>query len=272
MTDHGPTEYELIMVGGGRMGEALLGGLLAGDLQPGSVLVVEPVASRRDELGRMFFGLHLAESFAAAGHVRGNGAIIAVKPQHVEEACAAVGPLVPRALSIAAGVPIEKLQRWLGPTVAVVRSMPNTPAMVGAGASAMAGGATASAADLDWAAAILGAVGVVARVTEGLLDAVTGLSGSGPAYVFLVAEAMIEAGVLVGLPRDTASLLARQTILGAARLLSESGDLPEVLRANVTSPGGTTAAGLRALENHGVRAAFLDAVSAATDRARVLGS
>jgi pyrroline-5-carboxylate reductase len=265
------SDYELIMVGGGRMGEALLGGLLAGGMLAGSVLVVEPLAARRDELTGTFPGLPVVEALGA-GSQRGDGAIIAVKPQHVEEACAAVGPLVPRALSIAAGVPIEKLQRWLGPTVAVVRSMPNTPALVGAGASAMAGGATATAADLDWAAEILGAVGVVAHVGEGLLDAVTGLSGSGPAYVFLVAEAMIEAGVLVGLPRDTASLLARQTILGAARLLSESGDLPEVLRANVTSPGGTTAAGLRALEQHGVRAAFLDAVSAATERARVLGS
>lgn len=266
------SDYELIMVGGGRMGEALLGGLLAGGMSAGSVLVVEPLASRRDELVASFAGLHVVGALGTSPAQRAGGAIIAVKPQHVEEACVAVGPLVPRALSIAAGVPIEKLQRWLGPTVAVVRSMPNTPALVGAGASAMAGGATATSDDLDWAGAILGAVGVVARVGEGLLDAVTGLSGSGPAYVFLVAEAMIEAGVLVGLSRDTASLLARQTILGAARLLSESGELPEVLRANVTSPGGTTAAGLRALEQHGVRAAFLDAVSAATDRARVLGS
>ena len=260
---------ELIVMGGGRMGEALVGGLLRGPLSAERVLVIEPLSARRGELGAAYPGLRSAA--ALTGDERADGAVIAVKPQHVEAACRAVGPLVPRALSIAAGVTIASLQAWLGPHVAVVRSMPNTPALVGAGASGLAGAATAAADDVAWAHAILSSVGVVATVTETLLDAVTGLSGSGPAYVFLVAEAMIEAGVLVGLPRDTASLLARQTILGAARLLSESGERPEVLRADVTSPGGTTAAGLRALEDHGVRAAFLDAVSAATDRARALG-
>src|SRR5205814_1072722 len=123
-------------------------------------------------------------------------------------------------------------------------------------------------ADLDWAEAVLGAVGTVVRVPEHLLDAVTGLSGSGPAYVFLVAEALIEAGVLAGLPRPVATDLTVQTLLGSARLLAESGDGPEALRGAVTSPGGTTAAGLRALEAAGVRAAFLEAVTAATARSK----
>ncbi|HEX6597296.1 MAG TPA: pyrroline-5-carboxylate reductase dimerization domain-containing protein, partial [Acidimicrobiales bacterium] len=144
-------------------------------------------------------------------------------------------------------------------------------ALVGVGASAIAPGAGAGDDELAWAEEILGSVGIVVRVGEVALDAVTGLSGSGPAYVFLVAEALIEAGVLVGLPRATSSALATQTLLGAARLLHESGDGPEALRAAVTSPGGTTAAGLRALEERGVRAAFLDAVAAATERSRQLG-
>jgi pyrroline-5-carboxylate reductase len=149
--------------------------------------------------------------------------------------------------------------------------MPNTPALVGAGAAAVAGGSAADDGDLAWAEQILGAVGTVVRVDEGLLDAVTGLSGSGPAYVFLVVEALVEGGVLAGLPRPVASALVTQTLVGSARLLDESPDGPEVLRAAVTSPGGTTAAGLRELEAHGVRAAFLDAVVAATERSRELG-
>ena len=148
--------------------------------------------------------------------------------------------------------------------------MPNTPALVGLGASAIAAGTSATEADLSWAEGILGAVGIVERVDEKLLDAVTGLSGSGPAYVFLVAEAMIDAGVLLGLPRSVAAALAAQTIKGAGALLVASPEDPARLRANVTSPGGTTAAGLRALESGGVRAAIIDAVVAATRRATEL--
>jgi pyrroline-5-carboxylate reductase len=174
-------------------------------------------------------------------------------------------------LSIAAGVTAAALEAELAPGTAVVRAMPNTPALVGQGAAAVAPGHAATDHDLAWAESLLGAVGTVVRVKEALLDAVTGLSGSGPAYIFLVAEALIEAGVLAGLPRDVSSQLAIQTILGAATLLAEGGDSPEALRAAVTSPGGTTAAGLRTLEQHGVRAAFLEAVSGATERSRQLG-
>jgi pyrroline-5-carboxylate reductase len=149
--------------------------------------------------------------------------------------------------------------------------MPNTAALVRKGAAAIAPGKLATEADLDLAERVLGAVGVVVRVPESLLDAVTGLSGSGPAYVFLVAEAMVEAGVLVGLPRDTAAVLVHQTLIGAATLLDQGAEGPEALRAAVTSPGGTTAAGLQRLEANRVRAAFLDAVEAATARSRELG-
>ena len=176
-----------------------------------------------------------------------------------------------RVLSIAAGVTIAALEADLAPGTPVVRAMPNTPALVGVGASAIAGGQGATDADLEWAEGLLGAVGTVVRVKEPLLDAVTGLSGSGPAYVFLVAEALIEAGVLAGLPREVSQALSAQTLLGAATLLAQGDDGPEALRAAVTSPGGTTAAGLRVLEQHGVRAAFLEAVAAATARSRELG-
>jgi pyrroline-5-carboxylate reductase len=148
--------------------------------------------------------------------------------------------------------------------------MPNTPALVGQGAAAICAGSSATEADLDWAASILESVGTVVRVPESQLDAVTGLAGSGPAYVFLVAEALTEAGVLAGLARPVAESLVRQLLVGSAALLAERGDAA-ALRAMVTSPGGTTAAGLRALEDHAVRAAFLDAVMSATLRSRELG-
>jgi pyrroline-5-carboxylate reductase len=195
-----------------------------------------------------------------------------VKPGDVPAAAAAAGRAgAGRVLSIAAGVTTAVIEDAVGTEAAVVRAMPNTPALVGAGAAAISGGSRATEADLDWAAAILGSVGTVERVPEHLLDAVTGLSGSGPAYLFLVAEALIDAGVLVGLPRDISRALTTQLLVGTAALLSDSGESPDVLRGQVTSPGGTTASGLRVLEQHGVRAAFLDAVVAATERSRKLG-
>ncbi len=153
----------------------------------------------------------------------------------------------------------------------VVRVMPNTPSLVGFGAAAVAGGAAASDDDVGWAVSILTAVGEAVVVPEHLLDAVTGLSGSGPAYLFLVAEALIDAGVSAGLPADVSATLAGQTLLGAATLLMSGQSSPAELRAGVTTPAGTTAAGLRVLEQRAVRAAFIDAVQAATDRSRALG-
>ena len=257
------------------MGEALVGGLLAsGWAQPGEVVVVEASPRRREELasglGERHRGLVVADTAEP-----GDGALLAVKPADAEAACRGLAPLrYPRLLSIAAGITLVSLERWVGAegVTAVVRAMPNTPALIGAGAAAIAGGWGVTGDDLEWAEAILSAVGTVVRVNEAQLDAVTGLSGSGPAYVFLVTEALIDAGVLVGLPRPVARQLATQTLLGAARLLDETGETPEALRAAVTSPGGTTAAGLRVLEAGAVRAALLDAVVAATERARQLGA
>jgi pyrroline-5-carboxylate reductase len=259
---------KLQVIGGGKMGEALIAGLVdQGWASLDELRVVEVVPERATELTDRYAGLAVVtEPGAAAGHV------IAVKPGDVESACRALGRGGPApVLSIAAGVTIARLEAALAPGTPVVRAMPNTPALVGTGASAIAPGSAAGDDDMAWARGVLGAVGVVEVVPESLLDAVTGLSGSGPAYVFLVAEALVEAGVLAGLPRPTASRLAHQTLLGAARMVSESADGPEALRAAVTSPGGTTAAGLRELERAGVRAAFLDAVMAATERSRELG-
>jgi pyrroline-5-carboxylate reductase len=268
----------LVVVGGGKMGEALVAGLLTAEwASPQEIVIVEALAARRQELmspggvaGRHPGVLVLEAPSEAAWEA--DGAVIAVKPGDVEAACQALTiAQTGRVLSIAAGVPLFRLESWLDPSTPVIRAMPNTAALIGAGAAAIAPGRAAREGDLVWAEEVLGAVGTVARVHESLLDAVTGLSGSGPAYVFLVAEAMIDAGVLVGLPRPVSQQLAIQTLLGSARLLAESGQGPEALRAAVTSPGGTTAAGLRALEAAAVRSAFLDAVAAATERSRALG-
>lgn len=250
------------------MGEALLAGLIAAEWAPvGELAVVEKVAARRDELAAAYPGLAVVDEPVAA-----DGVVVAVKPGDVADACRSVASVgTTRVLSIAAGVTVAALEAALGDGIAVVRAMPNTPALVGAGAAAIAGGSTATGDDLDWAERLLRAVGTVVRVPEHLLDAVTGLSGSGPAYVFLVAEALVEGGVLAGLPRDVSVELTTHTLLGAAKLLVESGSTAEVLRAQVTSPGGTTAAGLRALEAAGLRSAFLEAVAAATERSRELG-
>jgi pyrroline-5-carboxylate reductase len=248
------------------MGAALIGGLLAGGWAATDIAVVEVTAARRETLATMFPDVSASESVPKC-----DAALIAVKPHDAAGAAtAAVDAGAKRVLSIAAGVSIDTLQQACGDGVAVVRSMPNTPALLGKGAAAMCGGACATNDDLDWAEGILGTVGIVERVPEPLLDAVTGLAGSGPAYLFLVAEALIDAGVLAGLTRPVADALVRQLFVGSAAMLAEFGD-PVALRAMVTSPGGTTAAGLRMLEEHGVRSALLEAVLAATGRSQELG-
>ncbi|MFN8034941.1 MAG: pyrroline-5-carboxylate reductase [Acidimicrobiia bacterium] len=263
----------LALLGGGRMGEALLGGLLDSGFEAESIAVAEVDAERRRVLEERWKGVRVVPSAAwAVGDA--DVVVVAVKPGDVPGVLAGCSETLPGdtvVLSIAAGVTIATLEA-AAPGRPVVRAMPNTPALVRRGAAAIAGGTHAAEPDLQLAERVLGSVGIVVRVPESAIDAVTGLSGSGPAYVFLVAEALIESGVLVGLPRDTATALVNQTMLGAATLLAEGTEGPEALRAAVTSPGGTTAAGLRALEEHGVRAAFLDAVAAATARSRELGS
>jgi pyrroline-5-carboxylate reductase len=197
---------------------------------------------------------------------------LSVKPDYAEGVARTIGATgVTRLLSVVAGLSTQRLEAVFPQPAAVIRSMPNTPVLVRKGVSAIAGGSNVTSADLDWAESILGAVGTVVRVTERNIDAVTGLSGPMPAYLYLVVEALIEAGVHQGLPRDVSRKLVVDTFEGSAALLSETGESPEVLRAQVTSPGGTTAAGLRTLESHAVRAAFLDAVAAAAERSRQLG-
>jgi pyrroline-5-carboxylate reductase len=259
--------HRLAIVGGGNMGAALLTGLLgAGWAMPDELVVVEVVHERAEWLRANVPGVDVVAEPPEA-----DAALIAVKPYDVAAATtAAVSAGAQRILSIAAGVDLAALERAAGPGVAVVRAMPNTPALVGHGAAAICGGSAAGNGDLDWAEGILAAVGTVVRVPESQLDAVTGLAGSGPAYLFLVAEALIDAGVLAGLARPVAEQLVTQLLVGSAALLADRGDAAG-LRAMVTSPGGTTAAGLRALEEHAVRAAFLDAVMAATARSAELG-
>jgi pyrroline-5-carboxylate reductase len=250
------------------MGTALLGGLLAGsDLEASACAVVETSASAREEVARAFPGVTVSETAVAC-----DSAVLAVKPANVEAACEVLrGTGVRRVLSILAGTTIGRLESLLPEGTAVVRAMPNTPALLGAGATAIAAGSHATPEDVAWAEALLATVGLVVRQEEKSLDAVTGLSGSGPAYVFMIAEALIDAGVQAGLDPAVASALSIQTILGAARMLAESGQSPAALREQVTSPGGTTAAGLAVLANKGVHAAFVDAVRAATARSEELG-
>jgi len=224
------------------------------------------VAARADAVRDMFPGVDVVDSVPSC-----DAAVIAVKPYDVASATAsATSAGASRILSIAAGVTLAALESAAGDAI-VVRAMPNTPALVGEGAAAIAGGVGATDDDMAWAESILGAVGTVVRVPESHLDAVTGLAGSGPAYVFMVAEALIDAGVHAGLTRPTAESLVTQLLVGSAALLRERGDA-SALRAMVTSPGGTTAAGLRVLEQRAVRAAFVDAVAAATARSIELGS
>jgi len=206
------------------------------------------------------------------GPVEAADVLLAVKPDVAEAVLRTLGATGPRrVLSIVAGISSDRLEAALPPGSVVVRAMPNTPSLVGAGVAGLSGGIGATAADLDWAEGILSAVGTVVRVPERQLDAVTGISGSGPAYVFLMAEAMIEAGVTAGLSRDVSRTLVVGTLLGASRMMDETGQDPAELRAAVTSPGGTTAAAVRTLEFKAVRSAFIEAVAAAVERSRQLG-
>jgi len=259
---------KLLLVGGGKMGSALLSGLVAAGWAPiGDLAVSEPDPAQRVRLEAAHPGLTVVD-----GPVEAADVLLAVKPDVAEAALRALGASGPRrVLSIVAGISSDRLEAVLPPGSVVVRAMPNTPSLVGAGVAGLSGGIAATSSDLDWAEGILSAVGRVVRLPERHLDAVTGLSGSGPAYVFLVAEAMIEAGVTAGLTRDVSRQLVVGTLLGASKMLDETGQEPAELRAAVTSPGGTTAAAVRTLEFKAVRSAFIEAVAAATERSRQLG-
>ena len=260
-------------LGGGNMSAALIKGLLHGEVVPPERIVASDVKSERLEHLHATHGIRTTLDNLVLLR-ESDVVVLAVKPQVIDRVLSEVGAGVrpdQLVISVAAGVPIEALEGRLPAGSRVVRAMPNTPATVQAGATAIAGGAHAVADDLRVARELFEAVGRVVELDEGLLDAVTGLSGSGPAYVMVIIEALADGGVKVGLHRDTALLLAAQTVFGSARLLLETGEHPGRLKDMVTSPGGTAIAGLHTLESGALRKTLIDAVEAATRRSVELG-
>ena len=254
------------------MGEALLMGLLNAGYLPTAINIAEQHLERCREIEANAPGVTVGAD-ASEMVLDCDLVIVAVKPNDVASVLeGARDSISPNAciLSIAAGITIADLE-LLVPGHAVIRAMPNTPALVGRGATAIVLSSLATDEDAEMAEQVLGYVGIVERVTEDLIDAVTGLSGSGPAYIFLVIEALVDAGIQNGLPRDLVERLVEQTVAGSIELLMASSDGPIELRAQVTSPGGTTAAGILALEEHGLREAITDAVTKARLRSIELG-
>jgi pyrroline-5-carboxylate reductase len=260
------------VIGAGKIGVAILRGLVGAGVDKNRLVASAPREEHRERLAReLGIGVTVdnGEVCAFADIV-----ILAVKPQVLPSVLQAVGRRLDKnklVISVAAGIPTDRIEGFLQSGARVVRVMTNTPAVVGAATSAYAPGARATPADLRTVEEILRGIGIALPVDERLLDAVTGLSGSGPAYVFLFAEALADGGVRVGLTRETAVRLALQTIYGAAKLALESGEPLSRLRDNVTSPGGTTIAGLNALEKGGLRATVMEAIIQATRRAEALG-
>jgi pyrroline-5-carboxylate reductase len=259
-------------IGGGNMAEALIKGLETGGVPAASVLVSEPNDQRREWM-RDKYGVAVINDNAEL--VRSCSLVVlAIKPQIVKKVLAGLGePFAGDKLmiSILAGVATAMIEELLGGTPRVVRAMPNTPALVDAGAAAICAGQYARDEDMSQARQLFEAVGVVVTVEESQMDAVTGLSGSGPAFVYTFIEALAAGGVQEGLRLDIAHALAVQTVLGAARLVKESGEHPALLREKVCSPGGTTIAAIRVLEERGLRATLMDAVGVATRRSKELG-
>ncbi|WP_137725230.1 pyrroline-5-carboxylate reductase [Prescottella subtropica] len=265
----------IAVIGGGKIGEALISGLLQGGHATRDLVVAEQYEPRAQELSAAYSIRVTTIEDAAEG---ADVIVVAVKPTDVDAVLAALGKVdldgaqEQMLVSLAAGIPTVRYEVKLPAGFPVVRVMPNTPMLVGQGASVLAPGRHVKAEHLDLVRSILGAVGTVTVVPESQIDAVTAVSGSGPAYFFLVVEAMIDAGVALGLTRATASELVVQTMVGSAAMLAESGENAHELRAAVTSPGGTTAAAVRQLERGGLRTAFYDALAAARDRSAELGS
>jgi pyrroline-5-carboxylate reductase len=260
-------------IGSGKMATALIKGMIHSGVAPvESVSASDPLPAARD-------ALHQASRIAVFDSnvqvaQQSDVLVLAIKPQNMAEVLVQLRSVVTSdhlVISIAAGITMGSIVAGLRQPARVVRVMPNTPALVGEGASAYAMGPDSGPADEAIVRACLGAVGRAVRVPESAIDAVTGLSGSGPAFVYLMIEALSDGGVRVGLPRDVATLLAAQTVLGAAKMVTETGRHPGVLKDEVASPGGTTIAGLHALERGGVRGALIDAVEAATRRSVELG-
>ena len=267
--DRSSLTARLAFIGGGNMARSLIGGLVQAGTAANAIAVAEPNDGLRDGL---------AHDFGVAVHAHGVDAartvdvlVLAVKPQVMKTVCESLRTIAqaqkPLIVSIAAGIRIAQMDGWLGGGQAIVRAMPNTPALIGAGASALCASAAVSDAQRAAAAAVMGAAGLVEWVAdEALMDTVTALSGSGPAYFFLLVEALEDAAVAQGMPREAARALAAQTCLGAGRMLRESGEAPATLRERVTSPNGTTQAALESFEADHLRAIVARAVAAATRR------
>ena len=263
--------HRLAIIGGGKIGEALLSGLLRQGASRDDILVVEHYPERIRYLAERYSVrvVDVAEAVQACETI-----LIAVKPQDIDPLLHQQADLVTAdhlVVSVAAGITTARIEQGLPAGAAVVRCMPNTPALVDEAMTAISAGSQATPAHLQRADELLSAVGRVVRVPESQLDAVTALSGSGPAYFFFLVEAMIDAGILLGLPRALAAELIVQTLVGSAVMLRDSGEHPVQLREAVTSPAGTTISAIRELENHGVRAAFLAAIEAARNRSAELG-
>ncbi|MFQ5477183.1 MAG: pyrroline-5-carboxylate reductase [Candidatus Binatia bacterium] len=260
-------------IGGGNMASALLRGLVGAGRDPDDIVVSEPDGRRRDSL-RRDYGVCVSSDNAEVAALS-RTVVLAVKPQVMAEVLSEISDRVGKGtvvVSIAAGVRLASLESALVQGTPVVRVMPNTPCLVGEGMSVYCGGRWVRKEDLDLVGAMLATVGQALELDEeDLLDPVTGLSGSGPAYVYLLAEALARGGQAAGLDREVAVMLAGQTILGAGRMLVESGDGPQALREAVSSPGGTTVAGLGELERRGFATAVAEAVRVATARSRELG-
>ena len=254
---------DLMIIGGGKMGQALARGILsAGAVNADSLGIVEVSEPLRVELQQRF-----PASVVSEIPIPASSTLLAVKPGDIEKIAASLGDdQKQKVLSIAAGVSTAALEVWLGGRPRVIRAMPNTPSMLGMGMTALCGGRYASSEDIEWAESLMSAVGKVVVVKETQIDAVTAVSGSGPAYVFLLAEAMIESAVREGLSWSLARELVNQTIHGAGAMLSDGSQSPTELRQNVTSPGGTTAAAVAELEEAAIRSAVARAIARARER------
>ncbi|MEQ9412110.1 MAG: pyrroline-5-carboxylate reductase [Fuerstiella sp.] len=261
-------------VGTGRMASALAAGFTRSLIPARQISGVDPVAASRDQFSKAIGQDAIVSASASDALKSANVVFLAVKPQVMQAVLTDLRPVLsPDQLivSIAAGLTVPRLESWLPAETRLIRVMPNTPCLIGKGACGVSRGSCATEQDELLVCELLSSVGVVERVPEKLLDAVTGLSGSGPAYVFQMIEALSDGGVKVGLPRDVATRLAAQTLLGAAEMVLQTGEHPAALKDAVTSPGGTTIAALHEMELGGVRAALMNAVETATNRSKELG-
>ncbi|MBM4134131.1 MAG: pyrroline-5-carboxylate reductase [Nitrospira sp.] len=265
---------QIAIVGAGNMAEALVAGMItSGIAKPEQLYATDILPERRTHLLSRYGIKTGADNGEAAAW--GDVLILAVEPQIIDEVAQLTAQSIKKdalIISVAAGYPIRSLARHLPPGARIIRAMPNTPSSVGTGVTALTPGPGVTKEETETAEAIFKSVGTVVTIEERLMDAVTGLSGSGPAYVYLIIEALADGGVKMGLPRQTAQLLATQTVLGAARMVVESGEHPAVLKDRVASPGGTTIAGLHQLEEGRLRATLINAVEAACQRSKELGT